>query len=273
MRGLFGSKRNKFVPLHNDSAPRSATPGAIATQTAYPSDDVERQRKGTLFGSQSQSYGSPGFEAAFAGMGAGTQKRDDPYAIQTTSEPINPVEDRYAQGHMDGSIQGGLPSPDGMKKKPGFMDPGGVGQYLAAVLGDTLSRQMGYEPQGVARLHAQQQAQQQAAAQAAQALRERSLDMADWQAKERFKAANAQQNPTSLQQNYEWLQQTNPEAAEAYLERMTNNYEYRQGPDGQFYRVDLAQSGAAPPPDTLPPDFDFGGDGVSNGAGNFPGGY
>jgi hypothetical protein len=274
-RGLFGSKPKAFVPLRNENEPQFAMPGDIGTPPPYATpgigDDVERQRRGTLFGSQARSYGSPGFEAAFAGMGASTQKRAGPYAIQTTSEPINPVEDRYAQGHMDGSLEAGLPSPDEMKKKPGFMDPGGVGQYLAAVLGDALSRQMGYEPYAVARLQAQQQAQQQAAAQAAAEQRKRAEALADYGARKEIDAGYASQNPTSLQQNYQWLKQTNPEAADAYLERMTNNYEYRQGPDGQFYRVDLAQSGAAPPPDTLPPDFDFGGGGGSDATGNFPG--
>jgi|GEM_PF-3326180 len=62
--------------------------------------------------------------------------------------------------------------------------------YVFAALEDTMARQMGYQPGGVARLNEGMAQQQQAAAQAAAEQRKRSLDMADWQAKEEYQRAN-----------------------------------------------------------------------------------
>ena len=92
--------------------------------TAGVGDDVERQRKGTLFGAP--------------GLGASQEQ--------------------------PGKKRSALP-------------------YVFAALEDTLSRQMGYQPQGVARLNETQAQQQQAAAQAAAEQRKRAESLADYGAR------------------------------------------------------------------------------------------
>ena len=68
----------------------------------------------------------------------------------------------------------------------------------------------------------QENAQQQAMAQQAEAMRKRSLDMQDWQAKEQWKLENRPEaNPTAMQSNYEYLLRTNPKLAEQYLQNQT----------------------------------------------------
>ena len=101
-------------------------------------------------------------------------------------------------------------------------------------------------------------------------MRKRSLDMSDWQAKEQWKLENAPpEKGTQLQQNYDWLlSQGREREANAYLERMTNNYQYRQGPDGQFYRVDIAEPQVLG--STLPEGWNIEGDGGGNASGPFP---
>ncbi|MXO67791.1 hypothetical protein GRI72_02950 [Altererythrobacter marinus] len=100
------------------------------------------------------------------------------------------------------------------------------------------------DPSGAYMLQQRKDMAAQQAAQTAAEQRKRAADLADW----RWKQDYQRENPggTALQQNYEWLRETNPDAADAYLERMTSNYEYRQGPDGRFYRIDIAEQPARP---------------------------
>jgi len=76
--------------------------------------------------------------------------------------------------------------------------------YALAAVEDTLSRQMGYAPQGVARINAQQAAQQQAMADQAAEMRKRSLDMADWQAKKQWEIDNAPPPNNDTINDFEW---------------------------------------------------------------------
>lgn len=138
--------------------------------------------------------------------------------------------------HSPQARQMAQPMPE--QKKPGFFDKGGGSQYVFAGLQDFLQRRMGEQPTGVSNLMQRQMAEQQAVAQASQAQLQRAQDLADFEAKEGIKAKYETRKPTSLQQNYEWLLENQPEAAASYLERMTDNSEYRVGPDGRFYRVD-----------------------------------
>lgn len=82
---------------------------------------------------------------------------------------------------------------------------------------------------GVQMMRQQKQAEQQAIAQQAAKMRERSMDMADWRAKEDYKREN---DSTAMQQNYEYLRQIDPEAAESYLKRQTDPIQWITGPDG-----------------------------------------
>lgn len=94
------------------------------------------------------------------------------------------------------------------------------------------------DPSGVYMMRQDERAQQEAAQAARMAELKRAQELADFEAKEGIKAKYETRKPTSLQQNYEWLLENQPDAAASYLERMTDNSEYRVGPDGRFYRVD-----------------------------------
>lgn len=124
------------------------------------------------------------------------------------------------------------PAPE--PQKPGFLGKGGTGRAIAGTIGDYLMQRQGMDPVYAPTMMMQQQ--QEAAARQAQL--QRAQEMADFEAKEGIKAKYETRKPTSLQQNYEWLLENQPEAAASYLERMTDNSEYRVGPDGRFYRVD-----------------------------------
>lgn len=115
-------------------------------------------------------------------------------------------------------------------KKPGFFDAGGGSQYVFAGLQDFLQRRMGERPTGVTNLMQQQAQEQQAMAQNAAKMRERSLDMAD----KKWEIDYRRENPasTAMQQNYEYLRQIDPEAAESYLKRQTDPIQWITGPDG-----------------------------------------
>lgn len=86
------------------------------------------------------------------------------------------------------------------------------------------------DPSGVYMMQQQKAQEQNALAQQAAEMRKRSLDMADWRAKEDYKRANP--DSTAMQQNYEYLQGINPEVAESYLKRQTDPIQWITGPDG-----------------------------------------
>lgn len=114
---------------------------------------------------------------------------------------------------------------------------------------------------------AEQMAQQQRAMELADAQRERSLDRQDWQWRQEWERNNPA--PTALQRNVEYLEGRGGDLADNYLERMTDNSIWRQGPDGQFYRVDASGGmGGVPtaPVGLLTP---IQGGSVGNGAGGF----
>lgn len=117
----------------------------------------------------------------------------------------------------------------------------------AAALGGMLAG----DGNAVARYHGEQaqaeKAQQAQAAAFAAEQRKRANGLADWKYKEQWKRDNPEApDPTSMQRNYKWLKETQPDAAEQYLDRMTNDYEYRQGADGRFYRIDIAKPPTKP---------------------------
>ncbi len=74
--------------------------------------------------------------------------------------------------------------------------------YAFAAIEDTLSRQMGYQPQGVARLNEMQQMQQRQAAQMAAEQRKRSTELADWKWKQDYTNANKPpEGPSTYEDN------------------------------------------------------------------------
>lgn len=154
------------------------------------------------------------------------------------------------------------PMPE--QKKPGFFDKGGGSQYVFAGLQDFLQRRMGEQPTGVATLLQRQQAEQQAAAQASQAQLQRAQKMADWRAQKEYEWENAPEPNNDTVRDFEWYSSLTPEQREMYHQMKP---EIMIGADGRPYPVRRTPA----PPDTLPPDFDFGGGSAGNGTGGFPG--
>lgn len=103
------------------------------------------------------------------------------------------------------------------------------------------------------------------------AQQQREQGWQDWQRKFDYTQANKAPEtptPTTMQRDYEYIRATQgEEAAKTYIGNKINPPVWRQGSDGQFYRVDTA--GGQMPPDTLPADFDFGGGSGGNAAGGF----
>lgn len=99
--------------------------------------------------------------------------------------------------------------------------------------------------------------------------RDRADDYADFQQRERFKASlprPAANNDTVA--DFQFIRQTlGDEAAQEFLRNKANPPAYRVGPDGQFYRVDVATPPARPVGRLTPMEED----GAGNGAGGFPG--
>lgn len=118
-------------------------------------------------------------------------------------------------------------------RKPSFFGQGGVGRSIAGFLGDYLLQRSGGSP-----IYSPMMAmQQQQAAQLAAEQRKRSLDMADWTAKEQWKLDHPAPVNNDTVNDFNWYKGLSPEDRALY-EQMRP--EYRQGPDGQYYRVQKA---------------------------------
>lgn len=133
--------------------------------------------------------------------------------------------------------------PMGEQKKPGFLSQGGPGRAIAGTIGDFLLQYNNMAP-----IYAPQMQQQQAiAAQQAAEQRKRAMEMADWQAKEQWKRENPMPTNNDTVSDYEFIRERlGPEAAETYLRNRADPPQYRQGPDGRFYRIETGQAPTAP---------------------------
>lgn len=135
-------------------------------------------------------------------------------------------------------------------------------QGILGTLGDMLATAGGGQAMFLPNLMQQRQLTQMQGYRAQQAKDQREADMQDWMARQAWERANpAPQQPTEMQRNYGWLEQNHPNQARDYLERMTNNYQYRQGPDGQFYRIDIAPQPSPDGYDSLPEGYTVRGGG------------
>jgi len=121
-------------------------------------------------------------------------------------------------------MRSAAPEPE----KPGFLGQGGVGRAIIGNVADAISQHYGGMPvyaQGMAERQREEQARQQAAAK----MREKAMEDAQWYRRENWKRENSS---TAMQQNYEYLRQIDPEAAESYLKRQTDPIQWITGPDG-----------------------------------------
>lgn len=137
----------------------------------------------------------------------------------------------------DANLQQPLPPPP-ERRGGGLFRQGGIARGIAGTVGDFLMQYNGMQPT-YAPAVAEQRKQ---AAALAEEQRKRSMAREDklWEWQNKPKEPEGR---TSLQQNYDWLvSQGRIQEANNLIERMTDNSEYRVGPDGRFYRVDREQA-------------------------------
>lgn len=129
-------------------------------------------------------------------------------------------------------------------RKGGFFAQGGAGRAIAGTIGDVLLQRGGLAPIYAPTMRAQQQAR--LAEQDAQ--RER----AEWMFREQWKRDNPEARVNDTVQDFNWYKGLSDADRKIYHKMRP---QYRQGADGRFYPVEVAEDA----PDTLPADFDFGG--------------
>lgn len=99
---------------------------------------------------------------------------------------------------------------------------------------------------------------QQQAAEEQRYQRRRTDENADWQTREQWKRDNPSptENDTVADYNF-WKQTLAPDQFSTWLQNKINPPQYRQGPDGQFYRIETPAP-AAPPPTFSDDDWNTG---------------
>ena len=152
-------------------------------------------------------------------------------------------------------------------KKPGFFGQGGPGRAIAGTIGDVLLQQSGMAPIYGPNMAAQQQSLAEQAAEQ----RKRAAEMADWRAKYDHERANPKPVAgTTFQRDYQYiLDNFGPEKAKEYAANRINPPEYRQGADGRFYRIDVADTAPQVLGSTLPQGWTIEGGTAGNGGGGF----
>lgn len=126
--------------------------------------------------------------------------------------------------------------------RPGLFGQGGVGRAIAGTIGDTLLQYNGMAPVYAPTM----QAQQEAAARQRETSMKREQGREDWLFEQQWKRDNPTPTSNDTVADYEFIRQNLGEAAaKTYLQNRADPPQYRQGADGQFYRV---QTGGAAPP-------------------------
>ena len=196
-------------------------------------------RKG-LFG-RNMGFQTPGIGDGLPGM---PERLPDMASVSTTA------------GGMFGDA---MPEP---RKSGGFFGKGGVGRAIAGTLGDVLLQRNGLEP-----MYAPQMQMQQALAfRQAEAQRQRAAELADFERKQQIEAQYRAPKVNDTIADFEWYKNLSPEDRAIYQQMRPV---YRQGADGQFYRVDV-NNGAPAGLDSLPEGYTIRGGGTG---GNVGGGF
>ena len=158
--------------------------------------------------------------------------------------PVNPLAPRRRGGLFGASAQ--LPdmpmTATAQPQKKGF-DWG----KLIGVLGDSLSIAGGGAPQYVPNLIDQRNRQQAQAYAEQQYQRRRGDEQQDWQQREQWKRDNPAPINNDTVADYEFYKRTlTPDQFKTWLQNKVDPPQFRQGPDGQFYRINTTPSGPAP---------------------------
>ena len=119
--------------------------------------------------------------------------------------------------------------PPQQQEKPKFFGEGGAGRAIAGSIGDALLHMNGMKPIYAQTVAAQRELQMREA--------ERQRDNEDWFRREQWKLQNQPPKINDTERDFEWYKGLS-DADRAIYHQMKP--EYRQGPDGRFYRVDVA---------------------------------
>jgi hypothetical protein len=163
------------------------------------------------------------------------------------------------------------PQPTEPTKKPGLFGQGGIGRAIAGTIGDVLLQRGGnapiYQPM--------QQYRQALADKLRMASLDRQNDMQDWLAKQQWERANPKPSDDQLT-TYMKAAGIDPASAEGIAlyrqaaENKANPPEWRQGPDGRFYRAETVEpqvlGSDLPPGWTIQPQSSSN---APSGSGNF----
>jgi hypothetical protein len=124
------------------------------------------------------------------------------------------------------------------ERKSKFFGQGGAGRNIAGALGDALMQMGGLRPLYAPAMEHQREMQMREA--------ERQRDSEDWFRREQWKMANSgPKNDTEA--DYQFLtEKLGPEAAKEFLRNKADPPQWRQGPDGRFYRIETAPTPTAP---------------------------
>lgn len=171
-------------------------------------------------------FGSPAFPLQTPGIGDDVERRRNG-TLDPQMSAVQPQMDP-AQGHAP---------------KGGFFKPGGAGRAIAGTVGDFLLQQAEMDP-----IYQPQMRQMQAMAERQrQASLERDADWQDWVKKQEYARANPQPANNDTVADYEFIRQRlGDEEAEKYLRNKANPPQYRVGPDGRFYPIDVATPPSRP---------------------------
>lgn len=180
--------------------------------------------------------------------------------------PINPqlgMDIAREQGIMPGDqppVQ--MPTPP-LPQRKGFNAPGGWAERLYAI-GGTLRDDDG--GRSAANYFALQQHRADQAERMRQASLGRETEWQDWLRKKEWERANPAPTTNDTVADYEFIrQQLGDEWGEKFLRNRADPPRYVQGPDGQFYPVQTAQTPMRPVGKLTPIDG-----GPASAPGNFP---
>lgn len=162
------------------------------------------------------------------------------------------------------------PNTQAMTKKPGFFAPGQTGRHIVGFIGDALQQMSGGQPTYMPQMMQMKQQDAEIRARLQAALEKRKADREDYTWKAEYDRANPKPINNDTINDFNWYKSLSDEDKAIYSQMKP---EYRQGPDGKFYRVETAQG---PLPTFTDDDWNKGqpvGGSVGNGAEGFPNWY
>ncbi len=178
-----------------------------------------------------------------------------------------PVLGGYDQGAAMMGQSGFAPmNADMPQKKPGFFSKQGFAPVLLAGISDFFARRNGVDQNMIGNVLGQRQYEASLLDKARQAEMQRQQEREDYIWKSEYDRANPKPANNDTINDFNWYKGLS-DADKAIYQQMKP--EYRQGPDGRFYRVDTA---TGPMPTFTADDWEKGqplGGSVGNGAGGF----